>query len=320
MRSTLAQFLAIAAVTIPASAQPHRVHSLDVKILSTMLADREGMGEWGFSALVVADGHRILFDTGAHPDTVLNNARDLEVDLTNIPDVILTHNHGDHTAGLVTLRRAVRDRNPAALAVVHAGEGIFFKRGGPSRGWVPMDQVLREYEALGGKFVIHDKPAELYPGVWLTGPVARVFPERNFGIGPGGTVQMPNGTSVEDTIPEDSSLVIDTDSGLVVISGCGHAGVINTLEYARAKVRNAPVHAVIGGLHLFQLDDEGLKWTASKLREFGVQNFLGAHCTGIEATYRIRELCGLSRKTAAVGAVGGGFTLGEGLHPGAISQ
>jgi 7,8-dihydropterin-6-yl-methyl-4-(beta-D-ribofuranosyl)aminobenzene 5'-phosphate synthase len=51
-----------------------------------------------------------------------------------------------------------------------------------------------------------------------------------------------------------------------------------------------------------------------------VQNFLGAHCTGIEATYRIRELCGLSRKTAAVAAVGGGFTLGEGIHPGSISK
>jgi 7,8-dihydropterin-6-yl-methyl-4-(beta-D-ribofuranosyl)aminobenzene 5'-phosphate synthase len=82
----------------------------------------------------------------------------------------------------------------------------------------------------------------------------------------------------------------------------------------------APVHAVIGGFHLFQLDDERLKWTAGKLKEFGVENFLGAHCTGIEATYRIRELCGLSRKTAAVTAVGGGFTLGEGIHPGSIAK
>jgi 7,8-dihydropterin-6-yl-methyl-4-(beta-D-ribofuranosyl)aminobenzene 5'-phosphate synthase len=131
---------------------------------------------------------------------------------------------------------------------------------------------------------------------------------------------MPDGSSVEDTIPEDMSLVIDTDRGLVVLSGCGHAGIINTLEYARAKIRAAPVNAIIGGFHLFQLDDEHLQWTARKLREFGIQNFLGAHCTGVEATYRIRELCGLSRKTAAVAAVGGGFTLGEGIHPGNISR
>ena len=83
-----------------------------------MLADTDGIGEWGFSALVVVDGHRILFDTGARPETVLNNARDLKVDLTNVPDVILTHNHGDHTGGLITLRRAVRDKNPACQSHV----------------------------------------------------------------------------------------------------------------------------------------------------------------------------------------------------------
>ncbi len=310
----------VRSVASAADTPQHRVHSLDVKVLSTMLADNDGIGEWGFSALVAADGHRILFDTGARPDTVLNNARELKVDLTTVPDVILTHNHGDHTGGLLTLRESVRAQNPAALGVTHVGEGIFWKREPMRPGWMPMDRVRASYEAIGGKMIVHARPMELYPGIWLTGPVTRVYPEKNFGIGPAGKVQMPDGSWAEDTIPEDMSLVVDTDRGLVVLSGCGHAGVINTLEYARAKTRVAPVHAVIGGLHLFQLDDEHLKWTAGKLKEFGVQNFLGAHCTGIEATYRIRDLCGLSRQTAAVAAVGGGFTLGEGIHPGNISK
>jgi 7,8-dihydropterin-6-yl-methyl-4-(beta-D-ribofuranosyl)aminobenzene 5'-phosphate synthase len=320
MRSIVPRLLIAVGLPGFAAAQPHRVQSIDVKVLSTMLADTDGIGEWGFSALVVADGHRILFDTGARPETVLNNARELKVDLTNIPDVILSHNHGDHTGGLTTLRRSVREKNPGALAVTHVGEGIFLTRDAPSRGWESMDRVRATYEGLGGRMVAHDRPVELYPGVWLTGPVARPYPERNFGIGPGARLRMPDGSIVEDTVPEDMSLVIDTDRGLVVIVGCGHAGIINTLEYARTKVRSAPVHAVIGGTHLFQLDDEHLKWTAGKLREFGIQNFLGAHCTGIEATYRIRELCGLSRKTAAVAAVGGGFRLGEGIQPGNISR
>jgi 7,8-dihydropterin-6-yl-methyl-4-(beta-D-ribofuranosyl)aminobenzene 5'-phosphate synthase len=320
MRWATAIVLAIVSLANSAAAQQHHVQSVEVKVLSTMLADTEGIGEWGFSAFVIADGHRILFDTGARPETVRNNARELKVDLTNVPDVILSHNHGDHTGGLVTLRRAVRDRNPAALAVTHVGEGIFLKRDRMMPSWEPMDRVRQMYEGQGGRIIGHDRPVELYPGVWLTGPVARVYPERNFGIGPGAKVRTPDGSSVEDTIPEDMSLVIDTDRGLVVLLGCGHAGIINTLEYARTKIRAAPVHAVIGGLHLFQLDDEHLKWTAGKLKEFGVQNFLGAHCTGIEATYRIRELCGLSRMTAAVAAVGGGFTLGQGVHPGNISK
>jgi 7,8-dihydropterin-6-yl-methyl-4-(beta-D-ribofuranosyl)aminobenzene 5'-phosphate synthase len=320
MRFTIALLLIITACPPAAPAQQHRVHALDVKILSTMLADGAGVGEWGFSALVVADGHRILLDTGARPDTVLNNARELNVDLTSVPDVILTHNHGDHTGGLLTLRRAVREKNLAALATAHVAQGIFLKREGPVRGWQSMDQVREAYQGLGGKVIVHDRPVELYPGVWLTGPVARVYPERNYGIGPGAKMQMPDGSSVDDTVPEDMSVVIDTDQGLIVITGCGHAGIVNTLEFARAKTRNAPVHAVIGGMHLYQLDDDRLKWTASKLREFGVQNFLGAHCTGIEATYRIRELCGLSRKTAVVGAVGAGFKLGEGILPGNIAK
>ena len=92
-------FFIVMSVARIAGAQQHRVQSIDVKVLSTMLADNDGIGEWGFSALVVADGHRILFDTGARPDTVLNNSRDLKIDLTNVPDVILSHNHGDQQRG-----------------------------------------------------------------------------------------------------------------------------------------------------------------------------------------------------------------------------
>src|SRR6476646_9565428 len=107
-----------------------------------------------------------------------------------------------------------------------------------------MDRVRTAYEGRDGKVIVHDAPQEIYPGVWLTGPVARPYPEKNFGIGPGVKVLLRDGSSVDDTIPEDMSLVLDTDRGLVVLSGCGHAGVINTLEYARAKVRAAPVYAV----------------------------------------------------------------------------
>src|SRR5579862_4595201 len=105
-----------------------KVNSLEVRILSTMLTAEAGYGEWGFAALVVADGHRILFDTGAHPDTVLRNARELKIDLSSVPDVILSHHHLDHTAGLVTLRREYAKSNPAALGRAHVGTGIFLSR------------------------------------------------------------------------------------------------------------------------------------------------------------------------------------------------
>jgi 7,8-dihydropterin-6-yl-methyl-4-(beta-D-ribofuranosyl)aminobenzene 5'-phosphate synthase len=125
---------------------------------------------------------------------------------------------------------------------------------------------------------------------------------------------------VEDTIPEDQSLVLNTPGGLVVVTGCGHAGIINILTFAREQFPNQPVEAVVGGLHLFSATDEQLNWTADKLKEFKVANLMGAHCTGIEAVYRIRERLALPRASAVVGSVGSSFVLGEGIHPGQLAK
>ena len=152
----------------------HRVHALRIQLLSTMLAD-QGIGEWGFSAIVDVDGRRILFDTGARPDTVLINSNILKVDLSNVDEVILTHNHDDHTGGLITLRKAYSAKNPNALSRAHVGKGIFDSRKAGARAGEgnPMVATKAAYEAAGGRFIVHDAPVELLPGVWLTGPVPR---------------------------------------------------------------------------------------------------------------------------------------------------
>jgi 7,8-dihydropterin-6-yl-methyl-4-(beta-D-ribofuranosyl)aminobenzene 5'-phosphate synthase len=249
---------------------------------------------------------------------VLTNAKELHVDLSNITDVVLSHNHHDHTGGLMTLRRALLPVHASALSQAHAGKGIFdARRTDQGKPLEFMAATRKEYETTGGRFVVYDHPVELWNGVWLTGPVPRKYPERNWSGHV--EIQTPGGWK-EDTIPEDMSLVINTAKGLVVVSGCGHSGIVNTLDYARAKIRNAPVYAALGGFHLYQLDDEKLQWTAARLREFGLQNFLGAHCTGIEAVYQIRRLAGLNRQTAAVGAVGATFDLNKGLDPGSIAR
>jgi 7,8-dihydropterin-6-yl-methyl-4-(beta-D-ribofuranosyl)aminobenzene 5'-phosphate synthase len=306
------------------TASPGPVHDAKITILSTMLAD-QGVGEWGFSALVETGGHRILFDTGHYPDTVLSNARALKLDLADVEDVVLSHNHDDHTGGLVALRSALRERNPRALARAHVATGIFFPRrataDGPEEN--PMIATGKRYEALGGTFIEHAGPAEIFSGVWLTGPVPRPHPERNwstkgFLVTPAGL--LGSWALVEDTIPEDQSLVLDTDRGLVVLAGCGHAGIVNTLEYARARVRDVVIHAAIGGFHLFNASDAALEWTAGSLRSLGVESFVGAHCTGIEATFYIRAHAGLARSTCVVGAVGASFTLGKGIDPLALAR
>lgn len=306
-----------------ADAEPHAVESLEITILSTMLSER-AVGEWGFAALVEADGHRLLFDTGNKPDTVLANAGILGIDLGDVEDVVLSHNHQDHTGGLEALRRALMAGNPAALSRAHVAPGIFWKRLGRGGDYEQMAERRARYEALGGSVVEHSSATELFPGVWLTGPVPRVHPEKNYGnpsrpAHASREVLSPDGP-VEDNIPESLSLVINTAEGLVVVSGCGHAGMINIIEHARKTVRVAPVHAAIGGFHLLHADDRTLDWTAGKLVDFGVDNFVGAHCTGIEPVYRFRELVDLDREHALVGAVGTSFSLGSGISPTALTR
>lgn len=278
-----------------------------------------GFGEWGFAALVEVDGKRILFDTGAHPDTVLRNLRDMNLDLSDITDVVLSHNHLDHTAGLMSLRKEVMLKNKAALSVAHAGKGIFLSRSTrEGKETNPMIEIRKVYEASGAKIIEHDAPVQIARNVWLTGPVPRPNPEKNYGRGV--VLKHEDGKTEEDFLPEDLSLVIDTPKGLVVLSGCGHSGIVNTLEHVRAKIKNSRIHAVIGGFHLFGLSDEQLDWTADKLKQMGTQLFLGAHCTGIEATFRIRQRMGLTRQSVAVGSVGGGFSLDQGIDPGTIAR
>jgi 7,8-dihydropterin-6-yl-methyl-4-(beta-D-ribofuranosyl)aminobenzene 5'-phosphate synthase len=307
-------------LALPESGAAQTARAAKVTVLSTMLAgdpDR-GIGEWGFAALVEVDGRTLLVDAGQRPETVLRNAEELKIDLSAVTDVVLTHNHGDHTGGLVTLRRALARKNPRALSRAHVAKGIFNPRRGPDgqdrNGLLPFKAA---YEALGGRFVEHPGASVLLPAVWLTGPVPRPHPERNWG--PPGRAQ-PAAGEVEDIIPEDASVIVDTADGLIVISGCGHAGIINTIEHARAIVRPARVLAAIGGFHLLAASDETLAWTGGKLKEFGVAHLLGAHCTGIEAVYRLRTLLGLPREAAVVAAVGSGFTLGAGITPLALAR
>jgi 7,8-dihydropterin-6-yl-methyl-4-(beta-D-ribofuranosyl)aminobenzene 5'-phosphate synthase len=211
------------------------------------------------------------------------------------------------------LRRELARKNPRALSRAHVAQGIFYPRPGPNgaegNGLLP---VKAAYEALGGTFVEHARAAELLPAVWFTGPVPRKHPERNWNVA--GPVSTPAGL-VEDTVQEDASIVVDTADGLVLVSGCGHAGIVNTVEYARTVVRDAPVIAAVGGFHLFAASDATLEWTAARLKEAGLRHLLGAHCTGIEAVYRLRAILGLPRAAAVVAAVGSSFTLGTGIAP-----
>ena len=239
-------------------AQNPKIKDFKITILSTMLSDTH-IGEWGFSAIIEADGKRILFDTGSREETVLQNARELKINLENIDNVFLSHNHKDHTGGLKTLR----ENYPTSFSNAHIGEGIFYPRPNSSGTDHYILDNKSTLESLGINFKTHKNPSQIMSGLWTTGQIPRKYDERNWSE-LGKMVDL-SGNLIEDTIPEDQSLFFDTENGIVLISGCGHAGLVNTLDYIKKIIPNRPIYKIIGGFHLLNLNEDKLEWTAKKM-------------------------------------------------------
>jgi 7,8-dihydropterin-6-yl-methyl-4-(beta-D-ribofuranosyl)aminobenzene 5'-phosphate synthase len=295
--------------------------TVQVTILSSNLASGSAIGEWGFSALVEVDGQCVLFDAGNYADTVLRNIRVLDVDLSCVTDVVLSHWHPDHMGGLVTLFEDTRLKSPNAMKRIHVAEGFFRSRrivsssGDAERN--QMIEVRKQLEAEGVEFRIHSEPTEILPSIWITGPIERIHAEKTRGTG----IDMKvDGEWVVDTIPDSQGLTIVTAEGPIVLLGCGHSGSVNLLEQVQRDIQDHSIHALMGGMHLHSATDEALDWTAKKLVDIGVQNLMAGHCTGIEPMFRLREGLSLTRKTAVIGAVGSRFVLGEGIHPTNIAK
>jgi len=224
----------------------------------------------------------------------------------------------DHTGGLKTLRKTLMKKNPKALKYAHVGKGMFIERFSDGINRNEFKYQKKELEKLGIEFIYHDKPKEILPNIWTTGVVPRVYNEKNWS---GYREMTINGKTVEDNVPEDHSIAITTDKGLLLVSGCGHAGIVNTMKHTVETFNKSyDIHAAVGGFHLFKKTDKEMKWTAKEIKKYGVEYFIGAHCTGIDAVYSIRKLNRMSRDECAVGAVGGYFDLKQGMFPGLISQ
>src|SRR6478736_1657262 len=166
MRNILFAVLLLSAPTLHAQ----QAKNVKITILSTMLAD-QGIGEWGFSALVEIDGTRILFDAGARENTVIQNSAELNLNLSNITNLVFSHNHDYHTAAWLSIRKNYAAKNPTALSVTHVGDGFFFSR--INRKGEINDKRKTDsasYIQTGGKVIVYNKFSNFMPGVYLTGP------------------------------------------------------------------------------------------------------------------------------------------------------
>ena len=126
-------------------------------------------------------------------------------------------------------------------------------------------------------------PKEVLPGVHVTGPIPRVTEYEDTG----GQFYLDSGCSKPDPLTDDQAVCFDTPEGVVVLLGCAHSGVVNTLRYVRQLTGNRPIHAVIGGMHLLSANEARMAATIEALRQLGVQKIGLAHCTGFEAMARL---------------------------------
>jgi len=237
------------------------------------------LGEHGFAALVQTGDHALLFDTGGG-QTLLGNAQRMNIDLRSVEQVVLSHGHYDHAGGLWPL---LQSSGPKRIL---AHPGIFTRR-----------YVLREGQArsvgipyseeflvgMGASFSYSDAFREVMPGVFLTGEVPRLTA---FEEGDAGLFCDFSGCQ-RDRIPDDQSLVIVTEKGLLLLLGCCHAGVVNTLELAREKTGVGEVYGVVGGCHLAFSPQAQIDATMKALKKFGVRKICAGHCTGFHAAARL---------------------------------
>jgi len=245
-----------------------------------------GVGEHGFSAFIETGEGKYLFDTGGGR-TVVENSLALRKDLRTVQKVFLSHGHNDHTGGLphvLSIRGAVD---------VHVHPDVFVDRmalrkdkDGEIRRFAGMIYKKSYLEFLGAHFILNSEFTEVRKGIFLTGTVPRTT---DFERPDPSLFRETGGERVQDTLPDDQSLVLDTEKGLILIFGCAHSGMINIMNYVMQQMNKDQFYAVLGGTHLGFLSPEQLEESIRSLKKMNVYRLGLSHCTGLRAAFRLQQ-------------------------------
>ncbi len=260
-----------------------------ITVLSEDTAGGMGlMAEHGFSLLVERDGERVLFDTGQGL-VLSHNAKVLDVDLSAVEKIVLSHAHYDHTGGLKELLASGRKRSIFGHPAVFDRK-VVLREG--KRLDIGCPQSREELEGLGAVFHLSEKPVQIADGITTTGQVPRTTAFEQVDT----LFQVEkDGDLTHDDIPDDLSLILRSSEGLVLLLGCCHSGLINTLRHVVQLTGERHFTSVIGGTHLISADEARMARTIEALRSFEIERLIVGHCTGMNAMIHLWNAFGADR-------------------------
>jgi 7,8-dihydropterin-6-yl-methyl-4-(beta-D-ribofuranosyl)aminobenzene 5'-phosphate synthase len=254
--------------------------NLTILVDNNTLIDEYLLGEAGVSYYIECDELKVLFDVG-YSDVFIKNAQILDIDVTSIDKIVLSHGHNDHTWGLNHLSqyydRTIKEvkqkidiiSHPAALMPKYYEAkpiGISYR------------QDEKEYFF---RKVCTIEPLKLSKHMTFLGQIPRI--NKFEGQNPVGHTHDVNGEFIDDYVLDDSALAIETKKGLVIITGCSHAGICNIIEYAKIVTGVSHVNSVIGGFHLLNADNKILDETGQYLGALSAETLYPCHCTDLAA-------------------------------------
>jgi 7,8-dihydropterin-6-yl-methyl-4-(beta-D-ribofuranosyl)aminobenzene 5'-phosphate synthase len=263
----------------------------------------------GLSCLVTAwrgeTRHTVLFDTGPEDYAFERNVTRLGVDLGTVESIVLSHGHADHAGAMLLALGMIRGRRGGRDVPFYGHPGMFHTRGvrQPNGTVRQMEDVpsLTDLTDFGADVILSTEPQSLLDDLfYVSGEIPRVTGyERGF---PGQMRRMADGWEPDELLIDERWLAVNVaGKGLIVLSACSHAGIVNVCRHARATFPDFPIHCVMGGFHLSGPNEAIIPQTVEGLGAFGIKVIAAGHCTGWRALAALSNAFGAALVPTAVG-------------------
>jgi len=263
------------------------LNSLKITVLTedSVLYESHYLGQHGVSFLLEgakgSDVMRILVDVGQNSQALLNNMKLMNISPAIIDAVVLTHCHYDHTQGVAKMLREIGRRDIQVIAHRDIFRLNFVTEPYLRHVGIMPGDSREEIEKAGGSLLLTRDPVKLMSGITTTGEVKRQTDFEEVGIA---LKTIEGGEVVDDQMLDDISVVANVNGkGLVIVTGCSHAGIVNIARHAMELTDCEKIEGIIGGLHLIDASDDRIKRTSEELSKLNPEWICAGHCTGFKA-------------------------------------